>query len=375
MSDEKQEKFTKQISSSLEEIPDSIESYIIKAESYLINGMFAEAEPHLTKALAIDEENAEIHNHLGVVYFYQDNYDKAEHHFKRALQIDPDMVESYFNLGMLYQKQGKFKDALPFYKVVVNSEPDNAEAYYFMGQCYLSLEMIQETKIFFVESFKLFPTPRTALDLSILYISQEEYPEAEQMLNFLINMADESKSKRESMSDNSFFDDEIESLHFTMGLVLKKQEKYTEALQHFHDIVAMNDQNEQAFNYLGECCVAVGLDNEAESFFTQANKLEPDYIQPIINIGNLYYKQENFYKTILAIERFLEVKIRLTTTNDEDLEKSKDPEIEFAYEILGKAYIQMGEKEKAIKAWEDSLEINPDQPDIISLINSSPSPS
>jgi Flp pilus assembly protein TadD len=214
--DEKQEKAIK--NSLLEENPDSIEANFAAAENYLMNGMFAEAEPHLMKALAIDEEKAYIHNHLGVVYFHQDNNGKAEQHFKRALQIEPDMIESYFNLGMLYQKQGRFKDGLPYYKAVVNYEPDNAEAFYLMGQCAMCSDMIQEAKAFFAESFRLSPTPRTAMDLVILLISQEEYPEAERVLEFLINIEDESQSNHETTNDNLFSNDEIESLRFTMGL-------------------------------------------------------------------------------------------------------------------------------------------------------------
>lgn len=350
----------------IENEPDSLEANLDIAEYYLKNEKFTDAEVYILKALQIDENQASAYNHLGIIYFHKGDFISAEKQFKKAINIAPDLVESYFNLGLLYQSQGRFADALPFYKTVVTMEPDNAEAYYLMGQCAMCSEMLQEAKEFFKESFRLRPSSKTALDLSIIYVSQERYSEAEELLSFLIEDANSRQNKGDQYSDS-----DIEALNFTMGLVLKKQGKFTEAIKYFQKVVLGNDRHEQAFNYLGECCVEIDMEEEAESFFAMSTKLDPEYLQPIMNLGRLYFKQERYYNAILAIERFLEIKSKMLDLEGKDIEKTHDADVEFAYGLLGKAYMQIGEREKAISIWQNSLKMNSSQPEIIQLINSS----
>jgi len=54
--------------------------------------------------------------------------------------------------------------------------------------------------------------------------------------------------------------------------------------------------------------------------------------------------------------------------NKSDETSNKEEKI-FAYNLLGKAYLQSGDKDKAIKVLSDSLEIEPNQPEIASLIS------
>jgi len=108
-------KGVEQLKSMLEDNPHSLEVNLAIAEYYLNNEMFIDAEPYLIKSIQIDENKANTHNHLGVVYFHQGDISKSEYHFKKALNIDLNMVEGYFNLGMVYQSQEKFEEALPYY--------------------------------------------------------------------------------------------------------------------------------------------------------------------------------------------------------------------------------------------------------------------
>jgi len=351
--------------------PDCIETNRAIAEYYLEEDEAAEAEQYLTKVLELDEEIAPVHNQLGAVYFKQSQYAKAEQHLKRALQLDFELTEAHFNLAFLYQTQGKFEKALPHYKEVVTSAPEDAQTYCLMGQCAQCAGMLQEAEACFAESFRLAPMAEAAVHLSTLYISEERYPEAEEVLDFLITTMDEiEKAKDYDNTDAAVFTDSTEcmnreSLQFTLGLVLKKQEKYVPAMKHLRDVVMINDQNEVAFNYLGECCAAFEQEKEAESFFIHANELNPNFLQPVINLGKLYYHQEKYKKAASAMERYIEL------VKEQDITEEQEPQTELAREILGLSYMQMGDKEKAAGVWKESLEENPGQPRLISLMEDS----
>ena len=334
---------------------------------YIESEMFAEAETHLKKVLESGESKAQVHYYLGVVYLSQLEYAKAEKQFLLALEIDPGIVDSYFNLGMLYQRQAKFDKALSYYKAVVEANIDDAETYYLMGQCAQCLNMTFEAREFLSESFRLSPTSQAALDLSIILIAQEEYDEAEKILTHLIDLL----SNQDEIADSNLsLADEMEPLHFTIGLLLKSRGKYEEAIKSFYSAIMINDQNEQSYNYLGECCFEIGMEKEAETFFSKASKLVLSYIQPVINLGRLYYKQARFYQVVLAMQRALEIKEK---TQETENKPPIDCNFELVYNLLGQAYMQLGEKEKAREAFETSIQLNPNQPEIVSNINSSKS--
>jgi tetratricopeptide (TPR) repeat protein len=392
--------------------PDSIEANHAIAEYYLSRDMEEEAEPYLIKVLdlyghrtpnssqrgwtpplspfapmpahagipELDSATREscpskadhqpdgriptIYNQLGVVYFKQHQYTKAEHCFRKALQLDFKMAEAHFNLAFLYQMQGKFHQALPYYKEAANADPDDPEIYYLMGQCAQSAGMLQEAEAFLVESFRLAPKAEIAIDLSILYISEEKYPEAEDMLKWLLERADtEACSHTQHPASSieypassieypaSSIKYPVSSIYFSLGLVLAKQGKYMDAIRHLRSTVMMDDQNEQAFNYLGECCAAIGLGKEAESFFAKASKLDPQYLRPIMNLGKLHYERQDFYRAVAAMEHYLKVKGELRDAYGQpgtsSPQKFHDSETELVYELLERSYIQLGGREEA----------------------------
>lgn len=361
-----------ELKSQYEKNPDCIETNRAIAEYYLEEGEFEEAEPYLTRILELDEQIAPVHNQLGAIYLKKSQYEKAEYHFKRALQLDFDLAEAHFNLGYLYQTQGKFDRALPYYKEAVNANPDDAQIYCLMGQCAQCIGMMEEAEAFFAESFRISPMTEAAIHLSTIYISEERYSEAEEILNFLIAMMDEiNDSKRDkdeadaSLSPDLSWRMDRESLQYTLGLVYKKQEKYIPAMKHLRDVVMMNEQNEEAFNYLGECCADFEREKEAESFFIHANKLNPHFMKPVVNLGKLYYRQERYGRSAAAMEYCVKL------INEQALVQEQDLQIELVYELLGMSYMQMGNREKAVEIWNMSLDMNPDQPRIVSLINGS----
>lgn len=336
------------------------------AKLYFEKGMMEEAEQYFLKALKIEEHNAVAHNHLGILYFSCGKLDKAEHHFKTAIRIDPLLPEIYFNLGVLYQRQGRFQEALSCYKEVLKSDVDDAEVYYLMGQCAQCSGMLEEAELFFAESFRLSPSPKTALDLSILYISQEKYEEAQDMLKMMIEMANSVEQDRVLTYEEVY---QNEMLYFTMGLILQKQKKFIEAMKYFHEVIKLNQNNEQAYNHLGECCVSAGLIDEAEALFAKAIKIDPQYMRPLFNLGMIYYNKEEFFVAGSFFERYMQLVDELSSEGqDEQIQRSL-PEFEQVCLLLGKIYLHLGKKEKAVEILQRSLRLNPNQPEVVSLLN------
>ncbi len=98
-----------------------VESYINLATDALYKKDFPTAYDNLFKAEAINENNIDVLNLLGLIYFYDDNIDVAEEKFKKALKINPKYSEAHNHLGIVYSKKGDYSNAIKEYKAAVSN--------------------------------------------------------------------------------------------------------------------------------------------------------------------------------------------------------------------------------------------------------------
>lgn len=88
------------------------------------------------KALAVDLQNVNVHNSLGVCYGVQGKSDLAVDAFETALRLDPKDVMATYNLGLAHLKQGDREKALDLFLGAYSFDGDNPEVAYQIAACY-----------------------------------------------------------------------------------------------------------------------------------------------------------------------------------------------------------------------------------------------
>lgn len=364
---ENNDKKLEELKAKFEDNPEDFEIVKKLADMYLELNRPEDAIVYLSKALELNPDHPQAYNQIGICYLAQDKFDEAEKNLIKALKLDFNLVESHFNLATLYQRKGQYQQALSHFKEVVLENPEDYVVYHRMGKCAAADSMHEEAEEFFKETIRLKPDLLEASsDLATLYINQERLSDAEDILANILK-----------------YHPEVAGLHLSLGLVLKEQEKYLDAIAHLREVVIHDENNAEAFNHLGECCVAAdtdgtgtGMNEQAVPFFAKAIKLEPEYYQAIFNLGKLYSELEQNDKAIMTLEQCLQVLNGLTERKEKWGEEIEDEEIIYTpvYNLLGKAYMQDDRKEKARESWEKSLEIKPDQPEIQKALDKIPKP-
>ncbi|NEO59605.1 MAG: tetratricopeptide repeat protein, partial [Moorea sp. SIO4G2] len=66
-----------------------VDSYIRRAEGYLVKNNFAAAVLELREALKLDQNNSDCHSLLGIAYLKQNKGTMAKVHINKALQLNP----------------------------------------------------------------------------------------------------------------------------------------------------------------------------------------------------------------------------------------------------------------------------------------------
>ncbi|HEY3331228.1 MAG TPA: tetratricopeptide repeat protein [Capsulimonadaceae bacterium] len=104
-------------------------SYHVKLGTDLYRrGMYDQAIEELTKALSLNGNYADIHNHLGVAYNAKNLHDKAKGEFEEALRINGKYVEALTNLGLTLEAMNDDESAKAQFRKVLEIDPGNVVA-------------------------------------------------------------------------------------------------------------------------------------------------------------------------------------------------------------------------------------------------------
>lgn len=103
----------------------------------------------IDEALAIEDDDAELHNLKGLVVEQQSSLEQAMPHFKRCVELDPDNAQGLFNMGRYYYNQAAqmvdsnqklsvkalakkvnpiYRQALPYLEKAYELDPGNDDA-------------------------------------------------------------------------------------------------------------------------------------------------------------------------------------------------------------------------------------------------------
>ena len=319
-----------------------------QAQAALESGDWGGAEGLLRQALLDDPAWAEGYAGLGVCLARQGNLIEAKRHLLCALKVAPDNVDIYHDLGVVCQELGQYEDALACYSQVVLTWGNDSETFARMGACAEELDRADDAIVLYMQAVQLQPDAlEPALGLAKLYLAKRDLERASQVIRASLD-----HHPGEPL------------LNYSLGLVLEMQGRYRDALPPFRAVVEADDQHEAAFLHLGCCAQGAGFAQEAEAFLARAISLNPDYLEAIYQLGQVYRESDQLEKAVLTFEQCLrkidEAEQRQRDWNQEVDETQRVPVLN----ALGLCHRAAGSDNRARSAWEDSLRLDPDQEEV-----------
>jgi Tfp pilus assembly protein PilF len=108
--------------------PDLYPALVRLAALLADQGDFAGAIPYFERAMAINDEDAEVHNNYGIVLDEHGNAEKAKVHLERAIALNPEYALAHNNLGIVLVKLGKLAEAKAHFETALRIQPDYTSA-------------------------------------------------------------------------------------------------------------------------------------------------------------------------------------------------------------------------------------------------------
>ncbi len=152
-----------------------------KGTNALMKGDFTSALRFLTKASKIDPERSDIHNNLGMAYYFKRSKRNAFKHIKHAIKLDSKNTEAKSNLASIYLEAGKHNKAKKLYKATLAdlTYDKHFQTYYNLGVISLKQKNTSQAIKYFNQSVTENEYSCNALyQLGILSLKREDYTQA-----------------------------------------------------------------------------------------------------------------------------------------------------------------------------------------------------
>jgi tetratricopeptide (TPR) repeat protein len=98
----------------------------------------AKAVEYYSKAIKLQQNNAELYNNRGTAYYNMEEYVLATYDFNKAISLKNDYIDVYNNRGSVYFKLGQYELALADFNKAITLNKNYADAYNNRGVLYLN---------------------------------------------------------------------------------------------------------------------------------------------------------------------------------------------------------------------------------------------
>ena len=192
-----------------------------QALGHLDRNEVSPAEDILWRLLAAEPDNVQALQLMGVVRRMQNRLDEAEDFYRRSLAIDPAQPNVHHNLGNLLRAKGRHADAIAAQREAIRLKPNYVEAHLNLALA-LSEAGDHEAAVkscrdaLHIQPNYLFAKQTLAAELCAL----DRPKEAEQLLRRTLALG--VKNERQAAA-----------LEHNLGIALKQQKKFDEALVQF----------------------------------------------------------------------------------------------------------------------------------------------
>jgi tetratricopeptide (TPR) repeat protein len=132
--------------------------------------------------------------------------------------------------------------------------------------------------------------------------------------------------------------------HNNLGVVLKQQGRFDEAIAHYSEVLMIKPHDEAAHSNLGLALYEQGKLDEAVGHYRKALQIKPDYAEAHYNMGLAYVKQSKLDEAIGHFSMALQIR----------------PDYAEAYTYIGIASYQQGKPDEAIDYYHKALQIKPE---------------
>jgi tetratricopeptide (TPR) repeat protein len=275
---------------------------------------------------------------------------------------------AHYAMGQIYDLLGMTNNAVLEYERSLKSDTDSSYLPYLrLGANYARLNMLDEAKEALGKVNKINEDDlQSHYLLALIYSAEKDYDKAAGEYELILKKFSSAEPRN------------IE-IYGYLAQLYYSQKKYNQAIKQFEKILELDPENADVMYLLGSLYLEVNDDHNAIEILKKSITIDPEHDGSLNTLGYLYAEiGKNLDEAEKLVARALEIspdngayldslgwvyykkgeyeQAAETLLNADKV--MKDPVI---YDHLGDVYFKMNNVDEAIKYWQLSLELNPDQ--------------
>ncbi|MEW5807785.1 MAG: tetratricopeptide repeat protein [Acidobacteriota bacterium] len=318
------------------------------------------------EVLRREPDNMEVENLLGNVYMEKGELHSAEEHFRIALSIEPRYADAINSLGILYERMGRLEEALKEYRKTIEIDLDYAEGYNNIGNIWKMKGYDEEAIRWYEKAIDVDPFFIGSYNnIALIYQESGDLNKAIQYFNKALERA----------PNNAIVMNNLGSLYFHRGEIKPAMDIWKKAIE-------IQPGYESPYNNLGVALGKQGMFEEEIKMYQKALQLRPDYVDARKNLGLAYFRNGESERGLRELDRIVQkdpgnIKIWILMARNyferEEYQKGLSLiEKALSYEsqninllnMAGEASAYIGNNEEALRYFQKSLSLVPDQKNI-----------
>ena len=223
------------------------------------------AEKMCRQALDEDSDAAGAHNILGLILREREAYDQAIEHFQQAIGLDDSSEIYYRNLGKSYYDQNQYAPAVEAFQMAIELESTDGDVFVDLADCYYWQEESDYKKA--EETYK--QAINVGFDYSAAYVNR-------QLSNVLRRQ--DKYTQAIGYAKKAIKADETDAeAYYSLGLAYYMQDgKEEEAIEPFQKAIELDPESSYNHYWLGETYRSLGVNETATEYYEKALDLDPD---------------------------------------------------------------------------------------------------
>jgi len=255
--------------------------------------------------VAVDPDNAEAWNNLGVLYRRQSRDEAALDAFVEARTRAPDRPDIPFNIGNLHKSAGRYDEAITAYNRAIEIDPTFTPAYNNLGTLYESREQRDRAlEVFRRGLANDSGDPSLRFNLGLVYQEEGQWEDAHSSFESAL------KSRPGWVPGLN-----------NLGIVLQEMGREDEAARTFRNLLDIDPHNASAQNNLGVAYDRLGRTEEARRCFRKALDEDPRYVKAALNLHDSLRQGRELNEALEEVNKQIthhpenpEVRVRMART-------------------------------------------------------------
>jgi len=334
------------------------------AQQQYDEGKYEDAMETVQECIKADPELADGHLLFGKLLLEDGRCEDAAKQLQLAVKLNSELDEAWYCLGTATQEQRDYQQALYYYDKAMTLKPDNAEyilgvveIHAVQGKFIPAIQLLEQKMIILPKDVSLKVTTAD------LMCRAKEYEDAAELYKEAILMSSEGGSETESLGYCYIFsgkwaqaaeifnklleesdDQDKKRLYLqTLALCSMNCAQYEKAVNCYSKLTIEERDNAELWMKMGQAALGARSINLAQRCAEKAMDLQAGYSDAIALLGCAEYAGGNYRRAIKTFEKL----------------NTDDKNAGFSWLMRARCYEQLGQKDKAERAYKKAMEINP----------------